>query len=378
MHTIQDVSLIPLEYRMPPARAYGMARGLTARRALSIVRVTTDDGVVGSGEVFGPPAVARAYLDLVREAFLGRDIWSFEHVAGDIYDRSYHLGVQNQLTACLGGIDVALHDAIGRTVGVSVSQLLGGRRLSRVPVYASTGFFSNDPDGQLEAQLARVAGGGFPGVKIKIGRSPASDVERAEIARKIMGEDILLMLDVNGNYTVDVALESMRRTAGLGVHWYEEPLPPRDTAGYRRLRARAPVSLATGEAAYTVADFKRLVDAEGVDVVQPSIPTCGGLGQARQVAALARQNNLRVSPHVWGGALGLAAAVHFAASLPASPHTDHVPYPCLVEYDRGDNALRDDLLREPMRFENGCLVVPDGPGLGVDLDMKAVERYRAE
>lgn len=376
MPRIAELSIIPLEYVVPGAQAYGMARGLNFRRTLSLIQVTTDEGVVGTGEAAGPALVVREYLNVVRPFFIGRDVFAYEQVAARIYHTLYHLGVQNQMTSCLGGINIALYDAIGRTLGVPVYNLLGGAHRDRIPAYASTGYLTNDPDNQLADQLERIGGQAFPGVKIKIGLSPASDVERVRLTRKILGDDILVMVDVNGNYTRDVALESMRRLEEFRIHWMEEPLPLRDTEGFRLLREQALMSIATGEAAYTVDDFRRLVEARGVDIVQPALPTCGGFGQGKQIAALAAQHNLRISPHVWGGAIGLASALHFMASLPPSPHSDHEPYPPLLEYDQGDNPLREQLLKTPIVYEGGTVRVPEGPGLGVELDMSVVERYR--
>jgi D-galactarolactone cycloisomerase len=281
------------------------------------------------------------------------------------------------MTSCLSGISIGLADAIGRSFGVPVHDLLGGRSADRLPVYASTGYMTKDPENQLEAQLARVAaGGGFIGAKIKIGASPSSDAERVRIARGILGDDALLLVDMNGNYTPDLALESMRRIERFGIHWVEEPLPPTDVRGYAELRARAPIPIAAGEALYTVQDFKRLVDARGLDILQPSVPMCGGLQQAKAVALLAAMNNIRFSPHVWGGAVGLAAALHLVASVPPSPHTDNIPCPMLIEYDMGDNPLRDRLLKEPIRLEDGHLILPQGPGLGIEVDSEVVAEFR--
>lgn len=376
MPKIAELSIIPLEYVVPDAKAYGMSRGLNFRRSLSLIQATTDDGVVGTGEASGPPAITREYLNLLRPAFLGKDVFAYEQVASHVYNKLYHFGVQNPMTSCLGGINIALYDAIGRTLGVPVYNLLGGAHTDRIAAYASTGYLTKDPDNQLADQLERITGQAFPGVKIKIGVSPASDVERVRLTRKILGDDILVMVDVNGNYTRDVALQSMRRLEPFGIHWMEEPLPLRDTEGFRLLREQAPISIATGEAAYTVDDFRRVVDARGVDILQPALPTCGGFSQGKLIAALAAQHNLRISAHVWGGAIGLAAALHFMASLPPTPHSDNVPYPPLLEYDRGDNPLRDQLLTTPIVCERGAVRVPDGPGLGVELDMAVVERYR--
>ena len=213
-------------------------------------------------------------------------------------------------------------------------------------------------------------------MKIKVGGGPEEDAARARLARHAIGPDMLLMVDANGNYTPDLALASMAAVAPFDIHFYEEPLPPTDFAGYAYLRARAPIPVATGEALYTAWDFKRLIECGGADILQPDLTLCGGFDEARAIWTMTRLANLRLSPHVWGGAVGLAAAVHFIAALPENPHVDRVPYPVLLELDQGENALRDRLLTEPLACIDGHLTVPGGPGLGVALDPDAVARYR--
>ena len=110
--------------------------------------------------------------------------------------------------------------------------------------------------------------------------------------------------------------------------------------------------------------------------MQPSIPGVGGLTEARRIAVLAQASNLRLAPHVWGGAVGLATACHFMAALPDTPHTEHPPHPLMLEYDMSDNELRTRLLRAPLALEAGHVLLPDGPGLGIELDRDAVARYR--
>ena len=377
MARITDIKAIYLEHRLGEARAYGMARGLTAVRSATLIVVETDAGVTGVGEAWGPGAMVAGSLEVARPYFLGREVYDREQVPPAIYNQRYHLGIQNTVTTVLGGINIALYDAIGKLHGLPVYKLLGGLNADRVPAYASDGYFSNDPDNRLEAQLLRFRDRRFPGVKIKIGHSPANDAERCGRARDVLGADVALMVDANGNYTVDQALDSMRRIAPYDIHFYEEPLPPTDFDGYAELRARSTMPIATGEALYTAWDFKRLIEARGADVLQPDLTTCGGLDEAKAVWTMARLANLRLSPHVWGGAVGLAAAVHFVASMPPSPHTDRIPHPVLLEYDRGENALRDELLTTPIPCVDGHLTVPDGPGLGIELDWDAVETYRA-
>jgi D-galactarolactone cycloisomerase len=133
--------------------------------------------------------------------------------------------------------------------------------------------------------------------------------------------------------------------------------------------------LAAGEALYTVFDFRRLIDARLVSVVQPDLTLCGGFEVTRTIGVLCAAEHLRISPHVWGSGVGLAAALHFLAALPSYPHADHVPFPPLLEYDVGQNALQNAIFVEPVRYADGYLEVPSGPGLGVTLDMAAVARF---
>ena len=130
------------EYVMPQDEAYGMARGLNFRRGLALIEVTTDGGVIGYGEAGGPLRAMREYLDILRPFFLGHSIYDFEIIAAQVTNRLYHFGVQNHMTAVLGGVSIALTDAIGKTLGVAAHDLLGGKAADRFPCYATTGYFT--------------------------------------------------------------------------------------------------------------------------------------------------------------------------------------------------------------------------------------------
>ncbi len=376
MPIIKRLSFIGLEYVFAPEKAYGMSRGGGFKRQSGLIEVETDQGVTGIGEAFGNPHITREYFRMIEPFFAGKSVFDFDHIEARLRNALYHLGVGNQLTSCLAGINVALFDAIARGFGVRVCDLIGGCARTRIPAYASTGFFSDDPDRQLSHMLKEAADHPYAGAKIKIGRGIASDVARVKQSREALGPDKLLLVDINGAYTPDVALECARAIEPYGIHWLEEPLPPGDLKGYAELRARSPIPLAAGEAHHTIRDFRALIEGRCIDIVQPSIPGVGGITEAKRIVSLAQASNLRVAPHVWGGAVGLATALHFIAALPASPHVDHPPHPLMLEYDMSDNALRTGLLKAPPRFEAGYVLLPEGPGLGIELDPAAVERYR--
>jgi len=377
MSRIRDITVVPVTDTLEPAQAYGSARGLTRARGAALVLLLTEDGALGLGEAGGPPGVTRATLELVKPYFLDTSVFAQRGVAQTILARLYHMGIQNALVALLGGIDIAAHDAMGKLLGLSVADLIGGRQRESVPVYASGGYFTaeDDQEAALARQIEPLHGSAFPAFKIKIGRSPEEDLSRVRMARRLVGEGKLLTVDANGNYTADSALDSMRRIAPFGVHWYEEPLAPQDWDGFAELARRAPMPVAVGEALYTVFDFYRVAKGRLAAVLQPDLTVSGGFETARAVTVLATAVHMRLSPHCWGTGVGLAAAMQWAASLSTYPHVDHVPYPTLVEYDLGRNGLRDDLLTVPLHLHDGMLDVPAGPGLGIELAPDALKRF---
>jgi len=372
---IEDISFIPLQAQLPAGGAYGMAKGLATARATTLVRLKLASGVEGVGECWGMPAVNLAMLPLLKGYLVGTNVLDAEHVFSQIISKHYHFGVQGALMWSISGVDIAAKDAAGKALDLPVSRLIGGANASRVQIYASGGYLTENNERDFEPQIEEMAKEGHRSVKIKIGVSPASDEQRVAAARRILGPDVEILVDINSNYTLDVARESIGRLQPYGIGWVEEPLAPQDLAGYELLQRWSPVPIATGEALYTAFDFKRLIDRRAVDVVQPDLSLCGGFWQGRQIAQLAMMEHLRLSPHVWGTGVGLAAAVHFVASLPTYPHGGNIPRPTLVEYDLGKNPLRDAILRNPLRQSGGFIPVPDAPGLGIEVDWNEVERH---
>lgn len=372
---IEDIAFIPLQAQLPAGRSYGMAKSLASARATTLVRLRLSDGTEGVGECWGMPAVNLAMLPLVKGYLLGSHVLDVEHVFSQMLARHYHFGVQGAMTWCISGIDMAAKDAAGKVLGLPVHRLIGGKQASQVPIYASGGYLTEDSERDFAPQIEAMAKAGHRAIKIKIGVSPANDEQRVAAAREILGPEVEILVDINSNYTLDLARESIERLVRYGIGWVEEPLAPQDFSGYEALHRWSPVPIATGEALYTAFDFKRLIDRRAVDVVQPDLSLCGGFWQGRQIAQLAMMEHLRLSPHVWGTGVGLAAAVHFVASLPVYPHAGNVPRPTLVEYDLGDNPLRDSILVNPLAQNDGVIAVPDAPGLGIEIDWDAVERH---
>lgn len=378
MPKIKEIEAIRLEVPVGEAKAFGHARGRFTSRGSILIKITADNGIVGWGEAWGAaPLATLGYFETLAPLYRGRDIFDRNGAWHDLLRRAYSLRVQNQLTAIASGINIALYDLAGKHLGVPVHNLLGAAGKAEVPCYASGGYFCNDPENQLEHQLRRVADRGFGAFKIKIGSSPAEDAGRCRLAREIIGAEPLLLVDVNGAYHAEAAWLSMRRIEAFDIHWMEEPVMSEDFEGLTRLGARRLIPIATGESHMTAHEFKRLLDTGAVDVLMPDLNLCGGFDEGQHAVQLARLYGVRLSPHVWGTGIGLAAAVHYVAAIPSDPHGLQSPFPSLVEYDVSENPLRDGILVEPIRPQRGMLPVPRGPGLGIEIDLAAVERFAA-
>lgn len=373
---IADIRVIGLAHSLPEGAGLGDARGFGRTRSTTLLRLVTADGTVGWGEAFVPGSIARATVDeLFRDDVIGMDPFTVESLAERTYTDPYHFGGSVFVQSVLSAVDIACWDIIGKTVGKPIHRLLGGRERASLTPYASTMYFT-ERDRPIEEPIETAVEEGFTAAKIKIGSGLADDVERVRTAREILGEDAHLMADMNGNYRPDQAIQSATALAEFDLTWIEEPVPPENRSGYREIDRAIDTPVAAGEAHYGRFAFKRLVDDRLVDIVQPNLARCGGLSEARRIADLATTENVGVAPHIWNSAVGLAAAVQFAASLPAYPHARNAPEPTFLEFDRSPNPLRSELLESPFDPTGGTLDVPQEPGLGITVDVDAIEEHR--
>ncbi len=370
---VESVDALPVEYHLD--EPYGSARGLVTSRSLTLVRLRTRDGVTGWGECFGPPRAVVPLVEELGEQLSGAPLEGWQPFLARVLQQGYHRGGAGLHVSALSGVDIAQWDAWGRGLGVSVSRLLGGRARDRVTAYASTGYATRDlrPEAFRRA-IESAVHEGFGGAKVKIGFGPAVDRQRAGIAREALGPQRALMVDFNGNCTAAAVIDIVKTLRDLEVYWLEEPVPPEDLAGYERLRL-LDVRLAGGEALFTRHGFRPFIADGLIDIAQPDVTKCGGLSEARAIGELARTWNVRVSPHCWGGAVSLAATLQLLASLPDYPHAHNAADELWLEYDRAPNGLRDELLTEPFKVVGGNVAIPDGPGLGVEVDEDAVRRF---
>jgi len=375
---IVSADVIPVAHEIPAGRSYGSSRGLVSRRAATLVRLTTDGGVAGWGETAGPGEVMAPLVAEGCRAVLGHSLATARARLREFVGGLYHRGPGGLHVAAASAVDIAVHDALGRLLGVPVCELLGGPARAAVAAYASTGFATEANDlGRLRADVEAAAGLGYDAVKLKAGFGLRRDVERVRVAREALGAGGTIMIDMNGNYTADVAIQVLRAVEALDLHWVEEPVAPDDLDGLRSVRG-AGIPVAGGEASYARAGFRELISRRLLDVAQPDVCSCGGFGEARGIVEMASTWNIRVSPHVWGTGIGLAASLQLAAVVPRSPDVRVESVPLWVEADQSDNDLREQILQRPLAPDKGMFTIPDGPGLGIAVDEDALGRYATQ
>ena len=344
-----------------------------------LVRVHTDEGVVGIGEADTSPYLARTIVEMpsshsiargLAELLVGENPLEIDRLWQLMFHGSDHYGRTGAALHTISAIDIALWDIAGKVAGRPVHELLGGARVSELPVYASE--VMPETAGEVDRIAQRVVDDGY--VALKLGWGPLGrDLDRDEAlvrsARNVVGPTHSLMLDGGRAYTVKRALELLRRLEDVDLYWFEEPLEPDDYDGYRRLSDSARVRIAAGEADSGIGPFRALVERGHVDVLQPDIARCGGFTVSREIADLARRRSVEVVPHCFSTGVLIAASLHFAATLER---------PTFSELSVADSPLVNGLLVEPFRLVAGKLAVPAGPGLGIELDEDVIERMKVD
>lgn len=345
-------------------------------RKICIVKITLEDGTYGWGEGYGPAGVIKAGIEFFTPFLVGKDALGHEVLWQEMYRRSLDYARSGSFQAAISAIDVALWDIKGKLLDQPVSVLLGGIKNPIIAPYA-TGLYFTRVD-NLEELLIEEAllykSQGFKATKMKVGLGIDKDIKYVAAIRKAIGPDMRLMIDSNHAYSYREAIELARKVEKYDISWFEEPVSPEDYDGYRRLRENTSIPIAGGECEYLKFGFKRLLENDCVDIAQPDICAAGGLTEAKRIATLAQAYNKDVVPHTWGTWIAISAAVHFVGNLDKNPGRMYNDLPTM-ELDRTENALRDEVTKSDIIVENGLLHVPQGPGLGVDVDIDVLEKY---
>ncbi len=364
---ITDIRAIRLRASLAPQRQVHSRSGQRTHRSALLVQVQTDEGITGFGSCSGNGAILEPMIDRVFKPLLvGKNPLQIE----ELWETSYFSTVAKELgsrglgVVALSGVDIALWDILGKAKGEPIFKLLGGAVREKVPVYA-TALYPEEPSEVVKKALA-FAQKGFRAAKIKVGFDLARDIEIVRAVRAGVGRDFTLMTDANQGYTLEVALKAAEAFAACGAGFLEEPLFVEDVAGHASLKAQGKVPIALGENLHTRFAFENFIARSAVDILQPDVARAGGISEVVQIAALAARHGLSVSFHTWGDAVALTASLHLAAALKNSS---------VMELDCTENPLRSELLKEPLEARSGFMFPPQGAGLGIELDPRALERF---
>jgi len=341
-----------------------------------ILRVRTDAGITGLGEVVSCSYVARSVVEAPRSApfrhglaavVTGMDAEDLDRIWAAMVDGTAWYGPGGVTRQAMSGVDMALWDIRGKAEGKPVRQLLCETAVDAVPCYASV-LWPERPEGVAESARGFLEQG-YRAVKYGwTPMGPDADLDEALVAsaREALGTEVDLMVDAGRAWDAETALERVARFSPYDVFWLEEPLHPYDIAGYRTLCRASSIPIAGGEVMTLVEEYSPLLREGGIGVVQPDLGRVGGITGGQQIAALANETGARAVPHAFGTGVLLAASAQWAAAMDRP----------LTEYTRAPSPLAQDLVAHTMRFEDGMLRLTDAPGLGVELDEAVVEKYR--
>ncbi len=364
----------------PIEEPFAFSQTWVDKRVGLVVEIETDAGLVGWGDGYGPPwALATIIEKYYGPRLMGRSPLPGDAIWEELYNMLRDHGQRGLAVQALSAVDIALWDLRGKHFRVPVHTLMGGPVRSTVKAYATGLYRRSDDQVTNHALLREEAEGylaaGFGAMKTKVGFGFEDDIALVTMLRETIGPKISLFVDANHGCDRVQAARLARAMEPLDIGWFEEPVEPEDLEGYATIRASTSIPIAGGECSFTRHDFRRILEAGAMDIIQPDTGACGGLTEAKRIADLAWVHGTRYNPHVWGTGIGLAAAMNLLAVLPTTTPAFGAHHP-LLEYDSTPHPFRQDLLVEPVRVEDGVAHVPNGPGLGIEVRRDVLEHWR--
>ena len=362
---IEHVEAVNLLCQYPENDRFQYAGGVCTNRLTTLILVHTDTNFVGIGSVHSHPALIYLIVrDQLNPLLIGEDPCNVEELWKKMYGLTLWYGRKGVAMSTLGGVDTALWDLRGKSAGKPVWELLGGGRKT-CPAYAS-GLLWNDVD-KLAEEAGQYIERGFRRVKMRLARSEEYDTSAVLAVRKAIGMDHDVIVDASMRYHFELACRMGNFLKEQKVFWYEEPFAPEDIDSYVALRQVVDVPIAGGENEFGLQGFREVIRAKALDIVQPDASRCGGISEVWKIAEMAKGSGLGVATHSWNDAVAIMANAHVVAAMSNG---------VTVEVDQMNNPFVNDLLVKPLQIENGELQLSHAPGLGVELDLEVVNKFR--
>jgi L-alanine-DL-glutamate epimerase-like enolase superfamily enzyme len=345
-----------------------------------VVRIHTDEGITGIGEVDSSPELVQALVQApsshavavsLRDVLIGEDPLDVERLWQKMYRGLIYFGRRGIAVHAISGLDIALWDIKGKALGKPVFELLGTPHRTRVRAYASR--LMPDTTAETAEAVTELREQGFTAVKLgwgPQGKDPKHDVALAAAAKEAAGDGVEIMIDSGLGYVADAktAIDVAREFEQIGIYWMEEPFEPDEYEAYAELADAVDIRVTAGEQDATWWGFRELIDRAHVDLVQPDVTRCGGITETLRIAELANSQGKETVPHAWKSGIIKAASLHCNAVMP-----DGV----WQEYCVADTPIAKRLTVQRLPIEDdGCVAVPTAPGLGIDLDEDVLESLR--
>lgn len=375
---ITSVEPIILQYKLNNDQKFAYSQAWYNTRTIMILRIETDEGIVGWGEAFGPAFVHKSIIDTVyAPKLIGMDPFDSEVIWETLYNCLQDHGQKGVIIEAISAIDIALWDIKGKALNMPIYKLLGGAFRERVKPYA-TGLYHREADDitrELVEEAENYVKQGYLGIKLKIGFGIQHDIKNVAAIRKAIGSKINLMVDANHAYNAKDAIKLGKMMEEYDITWFEEPVPPEDIDGYIEVKNNVSIPIAGGEAEFTRYGFNRFINMRAADIIQPDCCVMGGISEYRKIITLASINNIQCYPHIWGSAIAVAAGIHAAFSQPDFPKC-LIPQEVWLELDRTPNIFREELAINKFEIKDGYLYKPQEPGLGIIINEELIKKYR--
>ncbi len=362
---IAAVKAYPVSFPVPENQSVRLGIGRSVKRDAVLVKVTTDQGLVGWGEAHHgrcPGAIAKLIDTTISDLVVGHQATDVNGVWQAVYKMQYAShGLGAGAAMALSGLDMALWDIRCQMTGWPLYRMLGGEKRA-AKAYAGGIALGWQPAEQLAQEALGHLAAGYRALKLRVGDSPAKDIERVQAVRAAVGDDIDLLVDANTNYSLAAAKRVLPAFAEASVLWLEEPFPAHDRHAYREIARLGTLSLASGENHYTRFEFDTLLEDACVDFVQPDISKTGGISEVMRIAAMASTRKLTCNPHTSLTCLNMAASLHVLSA---------VDNPGYFEGDVTSlNPFRDELAGKcPYKLDDmGCVEPPEGVGFGIEIN----------
>jgi len=350
----------------------------TAWRNLTFVRVITDEGLEGVGEVrmLNHTDALSGYLkEAVPNHVLGHNPMNIEDLVHRMYRNDYARADEIVMSG-IATIEIACWDIVGQALGQPVYKLLGGAVREKIKVYANGWYTVERTPQEFHAAATKAIGKGYRALKLDPFGSGFYELDRTEKMRSIalveavrdaVGPDVEIMVEMHGRFNPATAIELAHELEAFKPSWIEEPVPPENLAALKKASEKISLPVATGERLHTRYDYRQLFELQAADIIQPDITHFGGLLETKKLAAWAEAYYLLVAPHNVGGPVSTAAALHFAASTPNFKILEHF------------NDFAEDWVKQAApgnpEVQDGYFALPQGPGLGVKLDEEVIREH---